>query len=412
LLATPHGAGHHPRLPTPSPSLCRSPEELTPEELSTSHTPEYLTSLTWSVNVARIAEVPPAAILPNCLVQSAVLRPMRMMARGTVNAAHYAVTRGVGFNLGGGFHHASRGRGGGFCVYNDLSQALWSLRGVYGPSLRVMIVDLDAHQGDGHERDFASDPNTWIFDAFTPGIFPNARREMEAIRTLIYFRRDDDGSRFLVKLRAELRSALAEFKPHVVVYNAGTDILDGDPLSGLAITREAVIERDEVVFRCCGYPLSPAAAADAAAARATKAAAAVATVMHSSAPAGGATGSPPLPPPPPLPATSLPPPPPLPPPPASSAAAVAAGAGGGATPHDDPAPRTFIPIVMALSGGYQKVTADVIADCLENLHAKFGVLSATWRPPSSWTAPVPLSAAGAGAGMGVEAGGAGGTGGA
>jgi acetoin utilization deacetylase AcuC-like enzyme len=359
---------HLPPSPSPTPHHHHvSPDDLTPAELATAHSRTYLASLQSSANVARIAEVPPAALLPLCLVDSSVLRPMRMMSRGTVHAAHYAATRGVGFNLGGGFHHASHGRGGGFCVYNDLSMAVWSLRGVYGPALRVMIVDLDAHQGDGHERDFAGDANTWVLDAFTPGIFPNARSAMDTIRTCLYFRHGDDGTTFLRQLRAELRGALAAFRPQVVVYNAGTDILEGDPLSGLSISRAAVIERDEVVFRCCGYPLTPAAAAEAAAARAAAAAAALATVAGAGGGAGG--GAPP--------AAAAP-----------AAASVAAEAAGGGAAGDE---RPFVPIVMALSGGYQRVTADVIGDALLNLHAKFGVLAADWRPPATWVPPAPVA---------------------
>lgn len=133
----------------------RRPSAASAADLDASHTPRYLASLGWSINIARITEVAPAALLPACMTRSLVLTPMLHQTRGaagvvapresrrcqhslprsprwaglgwaglagTVEAAHYAMQRGVGINLGGGFHHASRDHGHGFCVYNDLSQ--------------------------------------------------------------------------------------------------------------------------------------------------------------------------------------------------------------------------------------------------------------------------------------------------
>lgn len=85
-----------------------------------------------------------------------------------------------------------------------------------------MIVDLDAHQGDGHERDFQGDDRVYIVDAYTPGIFPNARDVMSSIRASIRFRGDDTGARFLGELKRVLPASMAEFAADVVVYNAGT----------------------------------------------------------------------------------------------------------------------------------------------------------------------------------------------
>jgi histone deacetylase 11 len=77
-----------------------------------------------------------------------------------------AMHRGWSINLGGGFHHASRCHGGGFCVYADITLALKQVMMRYSSRIkRVMIIDLDAHQGNGHERDFADDSEVFIFDA-------------------------------------------------------------------------------------------------------------------------------------------------------------------------------------------------------------------------------------------------------
>ena len=79
---------------------------------------------------------------------------------------------GWSINLGGGYHHASYTKGEGFCVYPDISLAIDNLREFYDIS-KIMILDLDAHQGNGHERDFMFDENVFIVDFYCPDIFPN-----------------------------------------------------------------------------------------------------------------------------------------------------------------------------------------------------------------------------------------------
>lgn len=321
---------------------CVPPLPLSPETLAAVHTPRYLASLTSSATIARVMEVPLAGCLPSCLLSRSLLAPMALQASGTVAAAHAACARGVGFNLGGGFHHASADAGHGFCAYADITLAARSLQAAFASSsssagesgrrrpLRTLIVDLDAHQGDGVAKDLGDDPNVCIFDAYTPGIFPNDAAAAAAVHVRLHYAAGDTGARFLAALGRALPAALEAFSPDVVIYNAGSDILEGDPLSGLAISPAAVLARDEAVFRACGY---------------------VETARGE--------GAPPLPPAARLPSSLLPSP--------------------GAPP------RRFVPVVMLLSGGYQKKTARVIADSLLRLHGLFGVLDASWAPPAGWT---------------------------
>lgn len=85
---------------------------------------------------------------------------------GSLLAAKLALSHGWAINLGGGFHHAYRTNGSGFCVYADISMAIKCIRQHHPGELRkAMIVDLDAHQGNGHERDFLDDNSVFIFDA-------------------------------------------------------------------------------------------------------------------------------------------------------------------------------------------------------------------------------------------------------
>lgn len=124
-------------------------------------------------------------------------------------------------------------------------------RGAGGRKLRAMIVDLDAHQGNGHERDFMHDDDTFILDAYHHGIYPGDATARRAINSELQFRRGDRGDWFLPKLRTALVEAVEQFEPDILYYNAGTDCLIGDPLGGLSLTAEAIAQRDEIVFEQC-----------------------------------------------------------------------------------------------------------------------------------------------------------------
>ncbi|MCL7051886.1 hypothetical protein MKW94_000436 [Papaver nudicaule] len=132
------------------------PLEASNDDLLVVHTESYLSSLKSSTKVAMIIEVPPVALLPNCIVQKKVLYPFRKQVGGTILAAKLAKERGWAINVGGGFHHCCADKGGGFCVYADISLCVKFAFTRLNIS-RVMIIDLDAHQGNGHEMDFGND---------------------------------------------------------------------------------------------------------------------------------------------------------------------------------------------------------------------------------------------------------------
>jgi histone deacetylase 11 len=100
---------------------------------------------------------------------------MSLGTYGSVMAAYLAMCKGWGINLSGGFHHASRITGGGFCIYPDITFITHYVRKYFGIK-RIMIVDLDAHQGNGHERDHEGDDNTFILDVYNHEIYPGDTR--------------------------------------------------------------------------------------------------------------------------------------------------------------------------------------------------------------------------------------------
>ncbi|XP_008072044.1 histone deacetylase 11, partial [Carlito syrichta] len=149
----------------------------------------------------------------------------------------------------GGFHHCSSDRGGGFCAYADITLAIKFLfERVEGIS-RATIIDLDAHQGNGHERDFMGDKRVYIMDVYNRHIYPGDRFAKQAIRRKVELEWGTEDDEYLSKVERNMHKALREHLPDVVVYNAGTDILEGDRLGGLSISPGGIVKRDELVFR-------------------------------------------------------------------------------------------------------------------------------------------------------------------
>lgn len=224
------------------------PHEATKEELLVVHTASYINKLKWSAYVATVTEVPFMAVLPNCMVQRRVLRPFRYQTAGTVLAAGLALEHGWAVHLGGGFHHASSRRGGGFCCYADITLAVRELQR-QGHIRRVMVVDLDAHQGNGYARDFLGDKDVYIMDVYNRAIYPGDEYAKGAIRRRVELRPGTSDEAYLKLVDDHLQLALSEFSADLVVYNAGTDVLSGDMLGHLNISEMGVVQRDALVFR-------------------------------------------------------------------------------------------------------------------------------------------------------------------
>ncbi|CAF1155745.1 unnamed protein product [Didymodactylos carnosus] len=205
------------------------PQEATDADLLVVHTTRYLSSLKWSINVARVLEVPPIAFLPNFLVRSRVLRPLRYQTGGTILAGKLALERGFAINVGGGFHHCSGDAGGGFCAYADITLLIHFLFNHYPEKIKkVMIVDLDAHQGNGHERDFMTNENVFIIDMYNSRIYPHDESAKKAIDLKIELEHHTNDSTYLNLLEKHLEKSLDYFHPDF-----------------------GVATRDEIVFTNC-----------------------------------------------------------------------------------------------------------------------------------------------------------------
>src|SRR5262249_38675896 len=147
------------------------PGRLSRVELHSVHTAEYLRSLKSPANLAGILELPIVRRLPGWLVEWRILAPMRRATAGTILACRLAMSRGLAINLGGGFHHAGGKSGGGFCVYADVPLAAKLLHDEGGAG-NVLVIDLDAHHGNGTASVFRDWPWAFILDLYQRDLFP------------------------------------------------------------------------------------------------------------------------------------------------------------------------------------------------------------------------------------------------
>jgi histone deacetylase 11 len=225
------------------------PDPVSEEELLTVHTPEYLHSLKKSPTIAMISEVMMAAFVPNDVLQKHLLMPMRVATGGTILGCRLAIERGWSINLSGGYHHAKASSGGGFCFFADVPIAVrktWE----ENPARKVLIVDLDAHQGNGNASIFRNEPRVDIFDIFNASIYPGDSEAAQHVKYGRPVKMSVGDGEYLGLLKRELPPAIEESSPGLIIYNAGTDVLAGDPLGGMNISSEGIIQRDGIVFRC------------------------------------------------------------------------------------------------------------------------------------------------------------------
>jgi histone deacetylase 11 len=220
------------------------------EQLLAVHTPDYLARLRSPRYVAQAVEFPILAWLPAFIIERRILHPMRLGTMGTLLAAQAALRGGLAVNLTGGYHHASQEQAEGFCFFADIHVALAALRqaGDLRPGERVLIVDLDAHQGNGHERLARGDPDLFIVDLYNRDIYPQdfaARRRIDIDRPLPAGTGD---AQYLKVLRTLLPRVVASGPFRLAFYIAGTDIYEHDLLGGLNISGDALLTRDRLVL--------------------------------------------------------------------------------------------------------------------------------------------------------------------
>jgi acetoin utilization deacetylase AcuC-like enzyme len=167
-----------------------------------------------------------------------------LAAGGTILAARFALESGVGFNVGGGFHHAFPDHGEGFCAVNDIAVAIRRLQRD-GAIRRAMVVDCDVHHGNGTAAIFTGDPSVFTLSIHQ---FNNYPSEKPPSSLDIHLPDGVGDAEYVNRLGNGYRAALAMFQPELVIYVAGADPFCEDMLGGLCLTFDGLMERDRLVL--------------------------------------------------------------------------------------------------------------------------------------------------------------------
>ena len=180
-------------------------------------------------------------------INTATSRRARLAVGGTLLAASLALDHGIAFNAAGGSHHAFPHQGGGFCVFNDLAvTATWLVR--EGMAQRVLIIDLDVHQGDGTAAALAGNPSTFTFSMHCGVNYPVRKQQSDLDIALDAGTGDDQ---YLEQLSGALPALFSTFNPDHVLYVPGVDVHADDRLGRLALTDAGLAARDRMVLECC-----------------------------------------------------------------------------------------------------------------------------------------------------------------
>jgi acetoin utilization deacetylase AcuC-like enzyme len=205
------------------------------------HTPEYvkdLMELTLDPRAARKIGFP--------LSRELVEREFRI-TQGTIEGALKAFNTHVAFNIAGGTHHAYTHRGEAFCLLNDQAVAAQYLLD-HQKAKKILIVDLDVHQGNGTAEIFQNRPEVFTFSMHGKSNYPFKKEQSDLDISL----KDGTGDKeYLSILIDTLPTLIEDQEPDFIFYLSGVDILATDKLGKLGCSLEGCKERDRIVFELC-----------------------------------------------------------------------------------------------------------------------------------------------------------------
>ncbi len=183
-----------------------------------------------------------------------LIRRETVIAQGTIECCHFAAVYGVAMNVAGGTHHAFPDRGEGFCLLNDVGIASNYLL-VNNMAKRVLIIDLDVHQGNGTAVMFQKEPRVFTFSMHGKDNYPLHKEQSDLDVPLPTGTTDEE---YLNRLYDILPSLFQRHQPDFAFFISGVDILQTDKLGHLAVSREGCYARDQFVYQTCqlaGVPL-------------------------------------------------------------------------------------------------------------------------------------------------------------
>ncbi|WP_296621853.1 histone deacetylase [Marivirga sp.] len=218
-----------------------SPDLLSEEDILAIHKEEYwqkLKNLSLSRKEERRTGFP---------LSAALVERERIINQGTIDAAYFALEYGVAMNIAGGTHHAFTDRGEGFCLLNDIAIAAHYLL-KNSKAQKVLVVDLDVHQGNGTAEIFHNNPDVFTFSMHGKGNYPMHKENSDLD---IELEDKTDDKTYLKILRENLPRLIDEQQPDFIFFQSGVDVLATDKLGRLGMSIAGGKERDKIVFEHC-----------------------------------------------------------------------------------------------------------------------------------------------------------------
>ena len=180
-------------------------------------------------------------------LSSALIRREVLIASGTIACCHYALSSGIAMNIAGGTHHAFSDKGEGYCLLNDQAIAANYLL-ANDLATKILIVDLDVHQGNGTASIFAYDARVFTFSMHGSANFPYHK---EHSNLDIALESGIDDIAYLTILYQTLPNLITDVQPDFIFYLAGVDVLETDKLGKLSLSREGCRQRDFFTLSQC-----------------------------------------------------------------------------------------------------------------------------------------------------------------
>jgi len=216
-----------------------APKRLSEDEILTTHTAEYWHKLKTQTLTRKEARPIGFEMTPELVDRG------RHIAHATYECARFAQQYGVAMNVAGGTHHAFADHGEGFCVLNDVCIASNLLLN-RGQAKKILIVDLDVHQGNGNASIMADEPRVFVFSMHGAKNYP-FRKEVSDLD--IEFANDTGDKDYLQVLHETLPRLIRDVAPDMIFYQSAVDVLATDKLGKLGLTQAGCMVRDEYVLR-------------------------------------------------------------------------------------------------------------------------------------------------------------------
>ena len=226
---------------TCSPNNFFIPKNLSDQNVLTTHQKEYyekLCSLSLSKKEIRPIGFP---------MSRELITREKKIAQGTIECSDFSINNGISMNIAGGTHHAFYDKGEGFCMLNDQAIAAnYLLNNSF--IKKILIIDLDVHQGNGTASIFKNNPNV-----FTLSFHGQKNYHFRKENSDLDFGFDDftNDAFYLKKLKEIIPRVIDNFQPDFIYYLAGVDVLKNDKLGRLSLTIKGCLERDRFILNNC-----------------------------------------------------------------------------------------------------------------------------------------------------------------